>query len=94
MHLCVGLAVVDDDLDGQRGAGWHARPRHAAANLEASVRAVERLALLTRQNLGERLGVRLDRVGDLVQVADALLVAERRPCGLCGLCLLYTSRCV
>ena len=68
---------------GAAADGWG--PCHAAADLEARVRAVERLALLARENLGERLSICLDRVGDLVQVVDALFVAECGPRGLRGL---------
>ena len=63
VQLGVGLAVVDDGLAGQRGGRGGAEPGRAGADLEAGVRAVERLALLPGEQLGERLGGRLDRVG-------------------------------
>ncbi|GGR21198.1 hypothetical protein GCM10010196_13250 [Agromyces mediolanus] len=84
MQLGVVLAVVDDDLDGQRRLGGGAQPRDAGADLEAGVRAVQRLALLAREQLGERLGRGLDRVGRPVQVTAPLLVGEGGPGRLRG----------
>ena len=86
MQLGVGFAVVDDGLRVQRGAGGGAQPGGAGADLEAGVGAVERLALLAGEQLGECLGGAFDGVGGPEQGGAPGVVAQRRPgrLGGCG----------
>ena len=70
VHEHLGLEV-----EGRRGA----QPGGAGPDLEAGVGPVQRLALLAREQLGQRLGVGLDGVGGPVQQGAACLVAQCVP---------------
>ena len=71
VQLGVGFAVVHHDFGVQRGGGGGAQPSCARADLESRVRAVQRLALLTGEELGEFFGVSVRR--------------RRRPCSSASL---------
>jgi hypothetical protein len=80
----VGVAVVEHGAARELGGGGGAQPGRAGAHLEAGACAVERLALLAGQQLGQRLGRRLDRVGRAQQEVDALGVGAGGPRRLRG----------
>ena len=86
VQLGVGLAVVDHGLRLERGGGGGAQPGGAGADLEAGVRAVERLALFAGEQRGEFLGGAFDGVGGLEQGRGPGVVAQRGPGRLRGLC--------
>src|SRR5690606_37270422 len=71
--------VVDEDLGLEEEGGGRAQPGGTGADLEAGVGAVERLALLAGEELGEGLGVGLDGVGRAAEQLAALLVAAGGP---------------
>ena len=79
-----GFAVVHHGFRVQRGAGGGAEPGGAGADLEAGVRAVERLALLAGEQPGEFLGGAFDGVGGPEQRGGPGVVAQRRPGRLRG----------
>ena len=79
MHLGVGGSVVHDDLGLEVEGRGGTQPGHGAADLEAGVRPVQRLALLAREQVCQRLGVCLDGVGRLVHQGAACRVAQRVP---------------
>ena len=65
-QLRVRLAVIDDDLRLKRSRRRRAQPSRARADLEPGVGPVERLALLAREQRGQRLGIRVHSVGGSV----------------------------
>src|SRR5690606_2086685 len=69
----------DEDLGLEEEGGGRAQPGGTGADLEAGVGAVERLALLAGEELGEGLGVGLDGVGRAAEQLAALLVAAGGP---------------
>lgn len=76
VHLCISRLVVDDDLGGQRDIRGGAGPDHAAADLEPSIGAVKRLALLAREQFGEPLSRMENDFGALEQPLSALREAR------------------
>jgi hypothetical protein len=87
VQLGVVSPVVDEDFLRQRRGRGRAQPAHAALDLVAGADAADGLALLADDRVGEFLGVLFDIVGCFAEVADALLIAQRRP-GRLGLCRL------
>ena len=79
-----GFAVVHHGFGVQRRGGGGAQPGGAGADLEAGVRAVERLALLAGEQPGEFLGGAFDGVGGLQQRGGPGVVAQRGPGRLRG----------
>jgi hypothetical protein len=81
-HAGAALAVVDEDLDGQRRAGGGPHPRGAARRLVPGAQPVHGLALLPAHHVGKLLGVRVDGVRRPHERGAALLVIQRGPAGL------------
>src|SRR6202035_5855732 len=79
MQLGVVRPVVDDHLPREQRARGRAQRAHAALDLVAGADAADGLALLTHDRVGEFFRVLFDVVGRLAEVADAVLVGERRP---------------
>ena len=84
MQLGAGARRLEDHFGLECGVGGVADPCRAAAGLESSAGAVERLALLLRDDARQLLGVGVDLIGRAAQDRRALGVTERRPGGLRG----------
>lgn len=71
-----GDVVIDGGVVGGLEGGGGTQPRGAGTYLKAGVGTVERLALLTGQELGEGLGGGLDGIGSFEQELAPLLILE------------------
>ncbi len=83
MQFGVTAVVVDEHLTGEGGNGGRPQPVGTRPDFEARVGSVERLALFTGQQFGQRFGRCVDRVGGAQQEGDPLLVRSGGPGALC-----------
>ena len=86
-----GDVIINRGVIGVLEGGGGIQPRRAGANLEAGVRAVERLTLLTGEQLHERFGIGLHRSRSLGEQLAALFVAKFGKALLRSACALNCS---